>query len=262
MQAKIDRLFTKANLEEIEGEKVFIASTDVVDRQGESINIDGWDLSEYRKNPVVLWSHNPFEPAIGTSKVGFKTVDGKKALVFTPSFHKKSELSKLISELVDDKVIKASSVGFLPVESEGDWNDRRYLKQKLLEISIVNVPANQEALNLAFSKGFSASTVSKAFGLDEDEVEKRCKPKPKENDEEEDKVENSDEIKKLSDDLVNLNKKIDDILEGIKYITTPNVNSNKGSIEVSDKAVKNSRRRRLQAMHKLAEDLLIEEKHG
>jgi len=247
MDKKIDKLFTKANLEEIEGEKVFIASTDVEDRQGESINVEGWDLADYKKNPVVLWSHNPMEPAIGTSKVGFKNINGKKALIFTPVFHKKSDLSKLISELVDDGVIKASSVGFLPVESEGDWNDRRYLKQKLLEISIVNVPANQEALNLALSKGFDKTVVSKAFGIKEEEIKEPEKENP--------------EVNELKSKFTDLNRKVDDILAGIKFITKPNV-SNKRSNEATDNVKKTSRRRRLQACHKIIEDMLIEEKNN
>jgi HK97 family phage prohead protease len=247
MPKKIDKLFTKANLEEVEGEKVFIASTDVEDRQGESISVEGWELDDYKKNPVVLWSHNPMEPAIGTSKVGFKTINGKKALTFTPVFHKKSDLSKLISELVDDGVIKASSVGFLPVESEGDWNDRRYLKQKLLEISIVNVPANQEALNLALSKGFDKTVVSKAFGIKEEEII-------------EDKEEKS-EVEELRKEVSEVNQKLNDVLEGIRFMTKPNVEDKRSKV-VSDNATKNSRRRRLQALHKLTEDLLIEEKNN
>jgi hypothetical protein len=42
----------------------FIVSTKDIDRAGDSINVDGIDISEYQKNPVVLYNH--YGTPIGT----------------------------------------------------------------------------------------------------------------------------------------------------------------------------------------------------
>ena len=152
------KLFTKANLDE--KEKLFIASDGVEDRQGEVINQDGWNLENYKKNPVVMWAHNYDEPPIGTAdKLGFRTIDGKKKLVYQPVFHRKTPMSNYIADLVEAGVIRASSVGFKPEE----MTENEYTKLELLEISIVGVPANQGALQMAFAKGYSEDTIKKVF---------------------------------------------------------------------------------------------------
>lgn len=152
------KLFTKATLDE--KEKLFIASDGVEDRQGEIINQDGWNLENYKKNPVVMWAHNYEEPPIGIAeKLGFRTIDGKKKLVYQPVFHRKTPMSNYIADLVDAGVLKASSVGFKPEE----MNENEYTKLELLEISIVGVPANQGALQMAYSKGYDEKTVKKVF---------------------------------------------------------------------------------------------------
>lgn len=136
--------------------KVFVASDEVEDRQGEVIVQDGWDLTNFRQNPVIQWAHNPDEPAIATAeRVGFRTINGKKKLVYEPKFHRKTPMSNYIADLVDAGIIKASSVGFKPVEME----ENRYTKAELLEISFVNVPANQNALSLGLSKGYDQKTI-------------------------------------------------------------------------------------------------------
>lgn len=164
-------VFTTA--EKKEGTKnLFIVSDETVDRQGETIAVDGWDLTNYKKNPILLWSHNPDEPAIGTNEVGYKTVNGKKRLIAKPSFHRKSELSRLISDLVEDGVIRGLSPGFLPKEYDDDGN---YIKQELLEISFCNIPANPNALAMASAKGYDKKTLDKVFTKDKAWKYHKCK---------------------------------------------------------------------------------------
>jgi HK97 family phage prohead protease len=162
----IDKLFTKGMVEVIKDgdkeEKLFIASDDVEDRQGERISQEGWRLENFRANPVIQWAHNPNEPAIATAeKVGFKEIDGKKKLVYSPKFHRKTPMSNYIADLVEEGVIKASSVGFKPL----DWDDETctYTKSELLEISFVNVPANQNALSLGMAKGYGMDVIKQVM---------------------------------------------------------------------------------------------------
>lgn len=148
------KLFAKAFLSK--KDKLFIASDEVEDRQGEVISQDGWDLSNFKKNPVIQWAHNDWEPAIATAEnIGFRTIEGKKRLTYKPKFHRKTPMSNYIADLVEEGIIKASSVGFKPIEQE----ENKYTKAELLEISFVNVPANQNALALGVSKGYSTDVI-------------------------------------------------------------------------------------------------------
>ncbi len=155
-------------------QKVAIASTDVLDRQGEMINQNGWDLQQYKANPVLLWAHDNYEPAIGIGqnvRVGQISAD-KKALLFEPVFHGKTELSKAMQILYngDDTtppVLNSFSVGFRPLD---DMDGSTYPSSELLEISCVNVPANPDARMLAYKSiikgGVSAKVAKDITGLD------------------------------------------------------------------------------------------------
>ena len=155
-----EKLYTKAIAEDLGEEKLFVASSDVEDRAGEIINQDGWDLTNYKKNPVVMWAHNYDEPPIGLAeKLGFKTIDGKKKLVYQPVLHRKTPMSNYIADLVDAGIIKATSVGFKPIEME----ENTYTKTELLELSLVGVPMNQGALAMGISKGYSQDVIKKVL---------------------------------------------------------------------------------------------------
>jgi len=158
-----DAVYTKAVKEKDEkGDSVFVVSSDVEDREGEVISTEGWKLENYKAYPVLLWSHNATEPLIGHgTNLRYRTINGKKKLTFTPKFHRKSELSRLVADLVDEDWIRGVSVGFKPIEKEGNV----YTKQELLEISLVNVPANQDALRLAMAKGYKEDTIGKVMDV-------------------------------------------------------------------------------------------------
>jgi len=119
---------------------VAIATDSSVDRDGESIDSDGWDFKSFKKNPVLLWAHNYREAPIG--KVLDLRKDGDKIL-FRPQFAINiSERAKEAFKFYKEGFLNAFSVGFIPKEKEGE----KILKAELLEISAVPVPANPNAL--------------------------------------------------------------------------------------------------------------------
>ncbi len=125
-----------------------IGSTEAIDRDGEVLSMDGWDLKNFKKNPVVLEGHNYGEPAIGRAKVSIKDRKMVFKIEFPPEgVHPRADLFKKLYKL---GFMKASSVGFIPkdwVMGDGDKTPRRtFTKQELLEISLVTVPSNPEAL--------------------------------------------------------------------------------------------------------------------
>lgn len=150
-----------------------IASTNTTDRHGEVVDNNGWDLKAYKKNPVILWAHDHSEPAIGVSKKTWVEGTGKSAkLMIQPIFHDVTEKARAIKQLVEMGVIKTISVGFRPLESPDGIT---FTKNELLENSIVNVPANADAMMMAYKSlkdsGFKDKTI-KELGISTELLDK------------------------------------------------------------------------------------------
>jgi HK97 family phage prohead protease len=132
-----------------------VFSTGDVDRQGEVVVQDGWKLDEFLKNPVILWAHDHWQPAIGKIVELSKTAIGLEgAIQFAAQEY---EFAKTIYNLYKSGFMRAFSVGFQNDKYEIDQEkDIIYLKENTLyEISAVNIPANAAAL--AYSKGIEMS---------------------------------------------------------------------------------------------------------
>ena len=134
----------------------FIASTIGMDRDGEVIDPAGWDLKNFRKNPVIMYGHDYDGLPIGRApKVGISNGSLKNTVEFPPEGT--YEFADIVERLVKEGFLNTESVGFIPKE----WKDgnggkgprRTYTKQELLEISIVPVPSNPDALREAVEKG-------------------------------------------------------------------------------------------------------------
>ena len=52
-----------------------------MDRQGDTVNVDGWHTRGYLKNPVVLWGHDYSIPPIGKATAIWKQDGALKATV-------------------------------------------------------------------------------------------------------------------------------------------------------------------------------------
>lgn len=127
--------------------KTAVMSTPRVDRVGDVIELSAWDLEDFVKNPVMLYEHDRTMP-IGVWR-NVRTEDG--ALVGDPVFQP-AEINPLagrVAALVEGGWVKGFSVGFIPVELHpmGDGQrGYRITKAKLLECSVVAIPANTDAL--------------------------------------------------------------------------------------------------------------------
>ena len=147
----------------------FVISTQAVDRDKDTINPKGFELGNYKKNPVVLFAHDNSKPPI--AKASDIKVEGGK-LKATAEFMDKDlfEFSDMIFRMIKGGFIKATSVGFLPTEFEfADQEDKSrqggvdFMKQELLEFSIVPVPSNPEALLEANAKGINTEPLQGWF---------------------------------------------------------------------------------------------------
>lgn len=157
-----EKIYTKAVIEKADDTDFeAIASTAAVDRTNEIIQVDGWDLKNFKKNPVLLWAHNHDEMAVGSASKIWVEGTGKSAkLMIKGKIHDYTEKSRALKQLVKDGIIKTMSVGFKPIDMDGNT----YTKQELLEVSFVNVPANQEAIITAYKSlkdaGFANKTIA------------------------------------------------------------------------------------------------------
>lgn len=148
----------KGLLEVKENEIIGIASTETPDRDGEVIMQNGWDTTNFNENPVLLASHDYYSFPIG--KVIELSIEGTK-LLFKAMFSESSPRAREAYQLVKEGILSAFSVGFIP--REWDATNNKITKAELLEISLVSVPANPEAVVLAKSLGEKGNSLAKRF---------------------------------------------------------------------------------------------------
>ncbi len=161
--ALANKMFTQATVEKgsfDETERTFVAwaSKPVLDRDGEIIASDAWDLRDYEKNKVLLWAHDYSLPPVG--KVLWLKQQ-KNGLKFKPQFAP-TAMGKELFTLYKDGFLNTFSVGFIPHDFEEDEENMvefmgwfgdifekpvlTYTDVELLEISCVPVPSCPAAL--------------------------------------------------------------------------------------------------------------------
>lgn len=155
--SETDKKSLDALVEKKRGKLIAVASTGEKDRMGDMVDVKGWVLGNFRKNPVIQFAHNYTVPPIGTAE-NIKIVGNK--LIFEPVFHTITQLAREIKQMYEAEppIMRAFSVGFIPLKMD-DVDSHKILKQELLEISSVPVPALASALTI--SKSFSDEEVKK-----------------------------------------------------------------------------------------------------
>ena len=146
--------------ERAEGTKAprrFTAFKNQVARTGPELVLKGIKVSNYRRNPVLQWAHSRDIP-IGRVRDLKKTDDA--LIVEDFEFLAGDPFAERVENAWDRGVVRAASVAWLPLESERVESDDeadsfffprwRDVKSDLLEISLVPVPADPDALRDAF----------------------------------------------------------------------------------------------------------------
>lgn len=131
-----------------------VFSTDDEDRHGEVVDQAGWKLAEFLQNPVILFAHDHYTPAVGKAiELGMNALGQLAGTIKFAVEEDVSGLARTLFNLYKGGFMRAFSVGFANDIVEYDQeNDKLTLKENTLyEISCVNVPAN--AMALANSKG-------------------------------------------------------------------------------------------------------------
>lgn len=197
-----------------------IVSTGATDRMNESLDPNGADLKNFKKNPVVLFGHNYNQPPIGKAMWIKNTNEGIVAKVKFAS----TQFAQEIYTLYKEGIMRAFSVGFLPDKEaieEGDGKKgpaRTFRKWELLEFSAVPVPANPEAMTMAMSKGIVISENLKTLLNENKEIPMEKIIVKEGNSEEEIPDIAGDEKPAQEDGLDNPKKALDEVMLEIKVL--------------------------------------------
>jgi HK97 family phage prohead protease len=146
----------------------YVLSDGTRDRYGDIIEPDGWDLHWFQQNPIALFNHNSNAPIGRWANI--RVEDDKLTADLEPAQAGTSQRIDEIRSLIDQNILRATSVGFRPlsepqpVDPKKPFAGVRYIHQELLETSIVSVPANPAALQVAKSLNISDETMSLVFG--------------------------------------------------------------------------------------------------
>jgi HK97 family phage prohead protease len=125
----------------------FRITTGAPDRMKDTIDPKGWDLTHYKKNPVVLYAHDYHDLPVGKS-VKMEADDTGLSSIAQFATKEQYAFADTVYQLILGGFLKATSVGFKPTKHV--YNEQRggvdFLEQELLEYSVVPIPANPEAL--------------------------------------------------------------------------------------------------------------------
>jgi hypothetical protein len=169
------REFDRAKAEETRTVE-FIISSAARDRHNSILNMKGWQLDNFNRNPIVGYQHNVYggnmcnaanpDDVLGPGRAFLE----KDLLIGEVTFETKDinpQAEKIFRKVLNG-TLRATSVGFLEigegemkktVNEKGDIVDQVYhfAGQELLEFSIVNIPSNPEAVGRSLANHTEAA---------------------------------------------------------------------------------------------------------
>ena len=171
-----------------------VISTGDIARDDAIIDPAGWDFTNYRRNPVVLFNHNDY-----SAMPVARTVEGPSPagaeLVARAEFDTEDPDAMRLFSKIRRGFINATSVRWLPKRWEfvkvpsADAPERTVLvfrEQELLEWSFVNIPADPGAVILrADGEGIDLSIFNPPVPSSQDEEEEPEEPEASQEEQEE-----------------------------------------------------------------------------
>lgn len=188
--------YTKAQIKEQDND-IFtaVASTATEDRQGEVVAVEGWQLKNFKENPILLFMHDHNKPLGKATKVWIDKTASKPKMMFKGFISTATDYGRAAKQLMEEGILNSFSVGFRPLEIDGNT----ITKSELYEISLVSVPANPDARLVA------AKSLEKA-GFDENIINKFVPNDPQE------------EIAELRSKVASLEDQVQIAVKGLTYL--------------------------------------------
>lgn len=203
-------------IEKADGEFTAIASTEAKDRHGEIVKANGWDLKNYKQNPILLFMHDHTKPIGKATKIWVENTGKSAKLMFKGVLSSATDEARAARQLMNEGILNSFSVGFMPMEMEGN----EITKSELHEISLVSVPANAEARLVAQKSletaGFSDDLIKSFMPEDDTDIRK--------------------EIDGLKEEIKSVRDLAETAVKGLKHLASP-----KPSQEVVNQRLRQSR---------------------
>lgn len=156
-------------------ERTFVAkiTSSAMDRDREVLLPDGMRTTDFEQNPVMFWNHDYSLPPIGQVRNLHRKKDhwlAEGVFASRPESHPDGAewFPDTVHDLMKQNVIRGVSVGLKPdhvrratVEDKDTFGknvESVVARWDLLELSVAPLPANQEALVQAVSKGLVAKS--------------------------------------------------------------------------------------------------------
>ena len=141
--------------------KEVIISTEAVNSYGTRVLTSGIDLEQFKRNPVLLWMHRrAFDgESMPIGKIDNLRVEEGK-LIGTPVFDQNDEFARKIESKWESGFLRMASAALEPIEVNPDpalalegQTRATVTRCKLIEVSIVDIGGNDEALQLCGADG-------------------------------------------------------------------------------------------------------------
>jgi HK97 family phage prohead protease len=141
------------------GEVTVIVSNATTDRYGESITMEGIDLTQIKRNPVVLWGHQYSQLPIGKIIKLWRSNGNLYATIRLD--YDIYDFANIVYQMILRGTINAVSIGGLVKKWSDDYMTIEELE--MVEVSVVPVGANPDALVVAKSMGMDERKFQKSY---------------------------------------------------------------------------------------------------
>ena len=141
--------------------KEVIISTEAVNSYGTRVLTSGIDLEQFKRNPVLLWMHRRAwdGQSMPIGKIDNLRVENGK-LIGTPVFDQNDEFARKIESKWESGFLRMASAALEPTEVNpapalalAGQTRATVTRSKLVEVSIVDIGGNDEALQLCGADG-------------------------------------------------------------------------------------------------------------
>lgn len=123
----------------------FVLSDESVNSYGFVVLTEGIDTSAFERNPVMLYMHNRDGNVIGRWE-NIRKED--KRLLSDAVFDDSTELAATVKKQVEKGFLRSVSIGIEQIATEELNGVQTVIKSRLIEVSIVDIPSNENAVKL------------------------------------------------------------------------------------------------------------------
>ncbi|MBD5322024.1 MAG: hypothetical protein HDS01_04540 [Bacteroides sp.] len=128
----------------------FVLSDESVNSRGFVVLTEGIDTSVFERNPVMLYMHNRDGNVIGRWENIRKE---EKRLLADAVFDDNTELGAQVKKQVEGGFLRAVSIGIEAIKKEYLNGVETVVKCRLIEVSVVDIPSNSNAVKLMHRSG-------------------------------------------------------------------------------------------------------------